>query len=98
MKKILLITCLLLSLSSNAQKKYNQYNDNSGLVLASTGLLSITIGLLVPDGSEWTYKSYYDTKKTYKPFYMNPARDCMMVFGLSLTIGGLRYNHINNKR
>lgn len=98
MKKILLIACLLFSLNSNAQHKYNQYNDNSGLVLAGVGALSFTIGLLVPDGSEWTYKTYYDPKKTYKPFYMNPARDCTMVFGLSLTIGGLRYNHLNNKK
>jgi len=98
MKKLMLIACLLFSLNSTAQKKFNQNNDNSGLVLASAGALSFTIGLLVPDGSEWTYKSYYDTKKTYKPFYMNPARDCMMVFGVSIAIGGLRYNHLNKTR
>lgn len=95
MKKLLIVALLLITSVCSAQKKYTGSDDKSGLVLASVGATSITIGLFVPDGSEWTYKNSYNSQIITKPFYKNPARDCMITFGVAITIGGLRYNHLN---
>lgn len=92
MKTILTICLLILSINLQAQHKYRpNTDDRSGIVLSGIGVLSMSIGILVPDGSEYTYNGKYLQNRVNKPFYKNPSRDCCIVIGLTLTISGLNY-------
>jgi len=100
MKKILTILLILILVNGvQAQnKKRNSSNDRSGLVLSGVGVLSMSIGFLVPDGSEWTYSGgKYNSNIVRKPFYKNPARVACIGIGLTLTIGGGVFTHRSNK-
>jgi hypothetical protein len=52
----------------------------------------MSIGFLLPDGSEWTFAKGYNSQRIVKPFYKNPARVACIGIGLTLTIGGAAYN------
>lgn len=99
MKKLIILTLLLLSFNIQAEKPNKiTYNTNSGLVLVGTGVAFSLIAIACPDGSEWKNSkmgqgSYIITK----PWYQNPARDIVLGIGVTFSIGGLIYQH-NNKQ
>jgi len=95
MKKVLLTLLTLSSLSSSAQRKKQPHSDKPGTVVIVAGCLSMGIGFLLPDGSEWTYANNYNAQRIVKPFYKNPARDACIGIGFTLTIGGFTYNKTN---
>ena len=95
MNKVLLTLLVLSSLSSSAQRKKQAHSDKPGSVVIVAGCLSMGIGFLLPDGSEWTYANNYNAQRIVKPFYKNPARDACIGIGLTLTIGGAAYNKTN---
>jgi len=90
MKKLLLITCLLLSLNSTAQYKVKQEKDNTGLMITASGVVLGTIAVFVKDGGEYTYENGYNSTKVKTPIYNR-----IIMFGVSCTvsIGGLIYQH-----
>ena len=70
-----------------------QYSGNkAGMGLVAAGAISMSIGFLLPDGSEWTFAKGYNSQIITKPFYRNPARVTCIGIGLTLSIGGLIYN------
>jgi len=95
MKKILLTLLISSSLSSFAQYKKRDYSYKSGTGLIAVGCIAMSIGFLLPDGSEWTFAKGYNSQRIVKPFYKNPARVACIGIGLTLTIGGAAYNKTN---
>jgi len=97
MKNILLTLLICSTLSVNAQyKKQKQSNpDKPGTGLMVAGCIAMSIGFLLPDGSEWTFANGYNSQRIVKPFYKNPARVACIGIGLTLTIGGATYNKTN---
>lgn len=91
MKNIIIIILMLLSITLNAQnKRINRNKDKStGVALTSVGILSMSIGFLVPDGSEWTFSKGYNSTVITKPFYKNPSRVACIGIGLTISIGGI---------
>ena len=96
MKKLLIGVLLLSSLSASAQHKNPIHLNKSGNGLIIAGCISMSIGFLIPDGSEWTFSKGYNSQVITKPFYRNPARMTCIGLGLTISIGGLIYNK-NNK-
>lgn len=92
MKKILLTLLISSSLSSFAQYKKRDYSDKPGTGIMVVGCIAMSIGFLLPDGSEWTFANGYNSQRIVKPFYKNPARVTCIGIGLTLTIGGAAYN------
>lgn len=93
-KLIILAFIAFLHLNVNAQSrsKKSYSNDKAGIGLVASGALSMSIGFLIPDGSEWTYSKGYNSQIITKPFYKNPSRVACIGVGLTLTIGGFAYN------
>lgn len=97
MKKLLIGVLLLSSLSVSAQHKNPIHLNKSGNGLIIAGCISMSIGFLIPDGSEWTYSSGGLTGTIVRrPFYTNTSRMSCIGVGLTISIGGLIYNK-NNK-
>jgi hypothetical protein len=95
MKKLILLLILIyISMSGNAQSRYKKpkHSDKPGTGIIVAGCISMGIGFLLPDGSEWTFKDRYNSQIITKPFYQNPSRDICIGIGLTLTIGGIWYN------
>ena len=95
MKKILLTLLISSSLNSNAQYKKQDRSSKPGTGLIAVGCIAMSIGFLLPDGSEWTFANGYNSQRIVKPFYKNPARVACIGIGLTLTIGGAAYNKTN---
>lgn len=94
LKLIILALLTFLSLNVNAQQKSKKTHssDKAGYGLVTAGAISMSIGFLIPDGSEWTFSKGYNSQVITKPFYKNPARVACIGVGLTLTIGGFAYN------
>ena len=95
MKKILLTLLVCTSLNANAQYKKQNKTDKPGTIVMVAGCVAMSIGFLIPDGSEWTFANGYNSQRIVKPFYKNPARVTCIGIGLTLTIGGAAYNKTN---
>lgn len=95
MKKIILTLLVCASLNTNAQYKKQDRPDKPGAMVIVAGCVAMSIGFLVPDGSEWTYGREYNYQRLTKPFYKNPSRVVCIGIGLTLTIGGIAYNKTN---
>lgn len=95
MNKVLLTLLILSSLNSNAQYKKHDRSSKPGTGLIAVGCIAMSIGFLLPDGSEWTFANGYNSQRIVKPFYKNPARVACIGIGLTLTIGGAAYNKTN---
>lgn len=95
MKQILLTLLVVSSLNSNAQYKKHDRSSQPGIGLIAVGCIAMSIGFLLPDGSEWTFAKSYNSQRIVKPFYKNPARVACIGIGLTLTIGGAAYNKTN---
>lgn len=98
LKLLILAFITFLSLNVNAQQKSKKAHssDKAGYGLVTVGAISMSIGFLIPDGSEWTFSKGYNSQVITKPFYRNPARMTCIGLGLTISIGGLIYNK-NNK-
>lgn len=94
LKLIILIFLAFLALNVNAQQKSKKTHssDKAGIGLITVGAISMSIGFLIPDGSEWTFSKGYNSQVITKPFYRNPSRVACIGVGLTLSIGGLIYN------
>ena len=94
MKKLIIGVLLLASLTISAQSKSKKQDsgNKAGMGLVAAGAISMSIGFLLPDGSEWTFAKGYNSQIITKPFYRNPARVTCIGIGLTLSIGGLIYN------
>jgi len=95
MNKVLLTLLILSSLNSNAKYKKHDRSSKPGTGLIAVGCIAMSIGFLLPDGSEWTFANGYNSQRIVKPFYKNPARVTCIGIGLTLTIGGAAYNKTN---
>jgi hypothetical protein len=95
MRNVLLTLLVCASLSANAQYKKQDHSYKSGTGLIAVGCIAMSIGFLLPDGSEWTFAKGYNSQRIVKPFYKNPARVACIGIGLTLTIGGAAYNKTN---
>lgn len=94
MKKIItivILSCLCYHTAfSQIRKKQSQSVDrSSGSVLIAAGIISMSIGVFIPDGSEWTFAKGYNSTIITKPFYKNPSRVACIGIGLTISIGGI---------
>lgn len=100
MKKLILLGLLALSLNANAQVKHNRFKsnyaqDNTGLAITASGVVLGTISIFVRDGGEYTYSNGYNSTKIYKPFIECTNRVAMLGVSITISIGGLIYQHSN---
>ena len=97
MKKLFLMLMLVLTMNLQAQSKRQHSQDQIGTGVAIAGLVFSVIAITVPDGGEFTYGHGYNSNKITKPFYQCPNRTIMLGIGVTLSVGGLIYQHNNRK-
>lgn len=91
MKKLLLISLILLSLSSKAQYKVSYEKDKTGWMITASGIVLSTIALTIKDGGEFTYSNGYNSTSIIKPFWQCTNRVVMLGISVSVSIGGIIY-------
>jgi len=92
MKKLLIISTLLFSLTTKAQFKYSDSDrKEKGWVITTAGLSFTTAAILETSYQYGTYQKDNTGKEVYyiKEFFKQTPRQIMLVVGVSMTITGL---------